>query len=84
MGLMCLIFWFRFMFSMVEKLKQPCFVESVGGVDVDVTSTTPTQFWSSSLSDVKNVHLESNNKLSNCWCFTTCGYKNTSCGLETS
>jgi hypothetical protein len=33
-----------FMFSMVEKLKQPCFVESVGGVDVDVTSTTPTQF----------------------------------------
>jgi hypothetical protein len=32
------------MFSMVEKLKQPCFVENVGGVDVDVTSTTPTQF----------------------------------------
>jgi hypothetical protein len=29
---------------MVEKLEQPCFVESVGGVDVDVTSTTPAQF----------------------------------------
>ncbi len=54
-----------FMFSMVEKLKQPCFVESMGGVDVDVTSTTPTQFWSSSLSNVENVHFESNKKLSN-------------------
>jgi hypothetical protein len=50
---------------MVKKLKQPCFVENVGGVDVDVTSSTLIQFWSSSLSDVENVHLESSNKLSN-------------------
>ncbi len=40
MALVCLIFLFNFFSSMVEGLQQPCFVESVDGVDENVESTT--------------------------------------------
>ncbi len=44
---------FVFLFSMVEELQQPYFVESVGGVHEDVASIAFIQM-------LKNVHLEFN------------------------
>ncbi len=49
---------FRYLLSKVEKLKQPCLIENVGGVDEDVASIVPNQTKSSSLSNVESVHLE--------------------------
>jgi hypothetical protein len=46
---------------MVEELQQPYFIESVGSVGEDATSTTPNQIKYLSFLDVKNVHLESSN-----------------------
>ncbi len=46
---------------MVEELQQPYFIESVGSVGEDATSTTPNQIKSLSFLDVENVHLESSN-----------------------
>jgi hypothetical protein len=37
MDLVCLFFWFRFMFSMAKRLQQPCFVENMGGIDEDAS-----------------------------------------------
>jgi hypothetical protein len=52
---------FKFLSSMVEELQQPYFIESVGSVGEDATSTTPNQIKSLSFLDVENVHLESSN-----------------------
>jgi hypothetical protein len=46
---------------MVEELQQPYFIENVGNVGEDATSTTLNQIKFSSLLYVENVHLESGN-----------------------
>jgi hypothetical protein len=43
---------------MVKGFQQPYFVENVGIVDEDATSTAPNKIKSSSLLDVESVHLE--------------------------
>jgi hypothetical protein len=37
-GIICLLFLFRFLSSMAKRFQQPYFVESVGGVDEVLTS----------------------------------------------
>jgi hypothetical protein len=47
---------------MVEE-EQCCFVENVGKINEDIPSIAPIQMWSSILSNVENVHLQSSNIL---------------------
>ncbi len=43
LGFNVFVFWFAFLFSMVQKFQQPYFVESADGVHEDVTSIAFTQ-----------------------------------------
>lgn len=46
---------------MVQRVQQPCLVESVGGGDEDVALIALYQIKSSSFSNVENVHLKFGN-----------------------
>ncbi len=63
--LVCLFFWFRFMFSMAKGLQQPCFVENMDGINEDASHQLP--MFNSNLhhSQMLSVHLEYGNTLSN-------------------
>lgn len=46
---------------MIQRLQQPCLVESVGGGDEDVALIALNQIKSSSFSNVESVHLKFGN-----------------------
>jgi hypothetical protein len=72
------------MFSMAKRLQQPCFVENMGGIDEDALHQLPLLKSNLHHFQMLRVCFGIWQHIVKCLCFTTCGYRSTSYGLQTS
>jgi len=72
------------MFSMAKGLQQPCFVENLGGIDEDALHQLPLLKSNLHHSQMLSVCVWNRQHIVRCLCFTACGCKSMSYGLETS